>query len=614
MGVWRDSDASSQWSENPHSGRWIRPVGLAVAVVVVVALLAIGGLTALVRGYYGERFYPGVNIEGYDVGGLTRAEIAPVLADEIERRRARALDLVVRDPHFGETTAHYTQADLGVEYNLEAALDSAFHPGHTGNFIADAATLVYGRSFGYDVTIPVHIDRARVEQKIADVAARYDLAPRDGNVAIAADHVVVTPPIPGKRLDIGASAQLIERQLPLAENGRIELVAEQVRPAIDNPAVARAYETASSYLIGPLDLSADEVQARFERADIARSLSVTRVANPEPGLSVRFDNRELTKFIGDLKPQIDRERKSAGLKVERGAVVVTSPSVVGREMNVDATVAKAMEALTKADRTVPIVVNYIQPRISQDQVAQWVKVGSASTVYESARDRMYNIELAVERLDGTVVDPGESFSLNPALGSTGYRTAFVIVDERTQPGVGGGLCQVATTLFQAVFWGGYQVTERAEHSYWIPRYTAISPGGVRYAGLDSAIFEPEPDLKFVNNGEGHLYIHMRADGNRLYVDLFGPPPGWKVDIANYWVGNHRPSAGKVVHVSEPSLRPGETVLVEEAREGFEASVTRVVTRDGQEVDRKVFRSFYQPTNTTYLHGPGAMPANQETSQ
>ena len=149
--------------------------------------------------------------------------------------------------------------------------------------------------------------------------------------------------------------------------------------------------------------------------------------------------------------------------------------------------------------------------------------------------KQHNVRLAASRLNNTIVRPGELFSFNKALGPTtldnGYQIAFGIMsaggrDHKTVPSVAGGICQVATTLFQPVFWSGYQIEERHWHLYWIPNYS--SKGVV---GLDATVDgEVGLDLQFVNNSNSYLLIQSRTDASSVTFELYGTKPQWQVKV------------------------------------------------------------------------------------
>jgi hypothetical protein len=222
--------------------------------------------------------------------------------------------------------------------------------------------------------------------------------------------------------------------------------------------------------------------------------------------------------------------------------------------------------------------------------------------------------LAAQRLNGVVVAPGATFSFNDAVGPTtidaGFQWGFGIESgdngPRTVPSVAGGICQVATTLFQPVFWSGYQLEERYWHLYWIPAYT--SRGVV---GLDVTVDgDSGIDFKWTNPTKDYVLIQADTDDANIYFGLYGKKPSWKVQVDDAVITNRLPPDPKPIAQPEPSLPWGRTLLVETARDGFDAQVVRrVIPADGSKPRELSLKSTYQPAHTVTLVGTAGKPAS-----
>jgi hypothetical protein len=232
----------------------------------------------------------------------------------------------------------------------------------------------------------------------------------------------------------------------------------------------------------------------------------------------------------------------------------------------------------------------------------------------SIPEKKHNIQLAAKRLNGVVVPPGGTFSFNDSVGPTtidsGFQWGFGITSgdsgPRTVPSVAGGICQVATTLFQPVFWAGYQLEERYWHLYWIPAYT--SRGVV---GLDVTVDgDAGLDFKWTNPTRDYILIQSDADEQNIYFGLYGKKPAWKVQVDDAVITNRTPPDPKPIAQAEPTLPWGRTLTVETARDGFDAEVIRrVLPADGGKSRELDLKSTYQPAHTVTLVGTGGKPAN-----
>jgi vancomycin resistance protein YoaR len=258
---------------------------------------------------------------------------------------------------------------------------------------------------------------------------------------------------------------------------------------------------------------------------------------------------------------------------------------------------------------VALIVEETKPKLTSEAITNWRingLVANTQTNYFSGKERMYNIEKAAGALNGYLIPQGEVFSLNEALGvvsaETGYKQAYIILNGETVPGMGGGLCQVATTLFQSVFWGGYTVVERYPHDYHMTRYESTW-NGVTYKGLDAA-FDAGVDFKFLNDGPSALYLQVSTDGENFSVNLYGSKPDWKVGISAYNLRNLRASGHQRIVRQSAELPKGEEVQIEKANDGFDSSITRIVTSADGSSESYTVNSSYRPTEDVFLLGTG----------
>jgi hypothetical protein len=262
-------------------------------------------------------------------------------------------------------------------------------------------------------------------------------------------------------------------------------------------------------------------------------------------------------------------------------------------------------------------VSVVEPSVSSDNpqalgITELIDKGSTSFAGGIA-EKKANIKLAAQRLNGVVVAPGGTFSFNDAVGPTtidaGFQWGFGIESgtngPKTVPSVAGGICQVATTLFQPVFWSGYQLEERYWHLYWIPAYT--SRGVV---GLDVTVDgDSGLDFKWTNPTKDYVLIQADTDDANIYFGLYGKKPSWKVQVDDAVITNRVPPDPKPIAQEEPSLPWGRTLMVETARDGFDAQVTRrVLPSDGGKPRELSLKSTYQPAHTVTLVGTGGKPA------
>jgi vancomycin resistance protein YoaR len=228
----------------------------------------------------------------------------------------------------------------------------------------------------------------------------------------------------------------------------------------------------------------------------------------------------------------------------------------------------------------------------------------------SSSSRIQNIKTASSRFHGVLVPPGATFSMAEVLGDvsldTGYAEALIIFGDRTIQGVGGGVCQVSTTLFRTVFFAGYPVVERYPHAYRVGYYEQTTAGGARdedYAGLDATVFVPVVDFKFVNDSSAWLLMETYVNGTALTWKFYGTSDGREVSWDTTGLQNIT-DPPEAQYEENPDLDEGEIKQVDWAVEGADVTITRQVTRSGEVIISDAFSTHYIPWRAVYQYGPG----------
>ena len=218
---------------------------------------------------------------------------------------------------------------------------------------------------------------------------------------------------------------------------------------------------------------------------------------------------------------------------------------------------------------------------------------------------MNNIHLLGDSLDGKLVKPGGTFSFNGAIGqrtaSKGYQEANAIVDGKLVPQLGGGICQVGTTLFNTVFRSGLPVLERRNHSFYISHYPK---------GRDATVSWGGPDLKFKNDTGHWLLVSVSYSSSSITISLYGTDPGLDVTAKTSSFSNIRPFPTE--KVKDPKLREGVTVVEDAGVTGRTCTVTRTVKKDGEVVRVDRFRSVYRPKVEVVRVGTKPKPSKTPT--
>jgi vancomycin resistance protein YoaR len=285
------------------------------------------------------------------------------------------------------------------------------------------------------------------------------------------------------------------------------------------------------------------------------------------------------------------------------------PAKDGLAVDVPAT-AKALlaAAVSPTDRTAQLGVRTAEPqRTTAKAAAMGIerRLASYTTLYAGTPDRITNLQLAVKLLDGAVVAPGGTFSFNQRVGERtverGFRPAPVIIKDEYEEDVGGGVSQVATTVFNAAWEAGLKITERNPHSLYISRYQT---------GRDATVNYPDLDLTFVNDTPKWIYVAGSSGDSGITVSIYGGGPERRVESGTGELRETGP--GPVRRIPDPTLLRGETVIEEEGTNATATSVTRkVYDARGRVLHDETWNTSYRGEYRVIRFGTKAPPPPQK---
>jgi vancomycin resistance protein YoaR len=394
---------------------------------------------------------------------------------------------------------------------------------------------------------------------------------------------------------------------PLAE--ATAMVAVPVAAAL-TPTAAAAPTVDPFITVAALEVTFGEARRTLERDQVERLVAADRR---------HLDRAALEALTEDLADEWNQSVLNARFAFNGGNLTPIRESRQGRVLD-EAGAADAIEkAVIAGQHSVVLPGQIVEPQVSSANpqalgITENLERGGTSFA-GSVPEKAHNIRLAAERLNGVVVPPGGTFSFNQEVGPTtldaGYKWGFGIeagqTGARTVPSVAGGICQVATTLFQRVFWTGFPLIERHWHLYWIPAYTSRG-----IAGLDATVdADSGLDFRWSNPTDGYVLIQSATDDSNVYFGLYGKPRGWKVSVGSPQVSNRVAPNTDPVAQAEPLLPWGRIQPVETAREGFDISITRTVTREDGQPRPLTVQSSYEPSRTVTLVGTRDKPADAD---
>jgi vancomycin resistance protein YoaR len=549
-------------------------------------------LVAVVIGFnisFAGKIYPGVSVAGIDLSGLEPAQAAALLEDEIQFPKQGKI--LFKD---GEKIWLSTPSAVGFYLDPQSTAAAAFQYGRQGdptNRLIDQFTSWY---LGTSLPPMYVFDESSAQIFLQSIAIQTDIEMVDASLSIEGVDVVVRPGQTGRHLNIPATLEELRIKLQAMHDTEVQLLIDEDTPVILN--VDEQAEIARQILSEPLKLTIPDKQKgdpgpwTFEPDALAQMITIERIKDSDgERYQVGLETAGLNSFLEGISPQLELSRQNASFifNDETRQLEVIENAVIGRSLNVAGSVESINQKLTE------LVSSH------------------TSYFYGSSAERIQNITTAAGQFHGLLVPPGATFSMGESLGDVsldnGYAEALIIFGNRTIQGVGGGVCQVSTTLFRTVFFGGYPVVERYPHAYRVGYYEQKADGGYNtsLAGLDATVYTPLVDFKFTNDTAHWLLMetYVNQSARTLTWKFYSTSDGRTVDWHTTGLQN-KVDPPDPLYEENPDLAKGEINQVDWAVEGADVTITRTVNRAGETLFEDAFTTHYMPWRAVHEYGPG----------
>jgi len=550
----------------------VRKLGglLAVGVVVAVAIAAAG---QAVR-YRGEA-KPGVHVLGADLAGDDRAGVEADVARAARPWLARVVE--IETP---QRTVHVRRGDV-LRLDVDATTDRA---------------LAAGSAFGLGRTDVAPVWKLRPNTYL-DAIALLGRDAKSASVELHGAEAVVKPAIVGLTLRRAALVRAIA-----SGSEKVDAPFAEVAPAIGDPAARSAAETARTYLSAPIAIDYHGARrGALTPAQVARTIEFRPRTHR---FAVVLDREKLADVVRPrLGNWIVRARNARF--VVNGDRVSVAPSAPGRDVDPDR-LAVALSLAAHGDRVARIELGPREPELTTAKAkALKIRTKLSSFTTEmgvSSSNRIHNVHLMADYIDGTVIQPGESFSFNDVVGERtperGFLEGQMIVGTLLLPSIGGGVCQTATTLFNNAFELGLPILERHNHSLFISHYPL---------GRDATVSWGGPDFRFRNDYANGLLIKASYTNETLTFTFYGSPAHRRVVATTSDKTNFK--APTMQYAVDPNAPPGSRKVVHgTGSQGFDVTVKRkVYSPAGKLIHSDTFLSRYVPEGPTTIYGPGTKP-------
>ena len=576
---------------------------------------------------YENRIYPGIYAGKINLSGLNSAQAQFLLSKKVNAILENGINFKYHNQETKFTPiVSSVEGDLAyqiITFDTDEVIERAFSTGRTGTFLEQIKnkflTYFYHRNINSAFTINqeeiinflqenfIHFETPALDAKLS-----YDPAWYTSNIKFDIEEETY-----GQIIDYKKALLHLINNLKKFDNSSISLEAKINYPEIHKKDCLNIEDQAKKILLRtPLSLEHNNTKWLLNRNDLLPLLTLKKYTNSKiiVGLETKKAQEFLEEKIADF---INEDPREAKFEIKNGKVIEFQTSKDGKKLNAEKNYILIENALLNGTSSaVELIIEDLKSEINNETVndlgiKEIIGIGHSSFA-GSPSNRRHNIKTGAEAVNGTLIKPGEEFSLNKVLGEinaeTGYLPELVIKDNKTIPEYGGGLCQVGTTLFRGTVNSGLPVSQRRNHSYRVSYYEP--------AGTDATIYSPWPDYRFINDTKNHVLIQHRIEGDDIYFDFWGTPDGRTATSTYPTIYNiTRPAPTKIIETLD--LEPGEKKCTEHAHNGadayFDYNVEYSKNNPPQDAEneedllREVrFKSHYTPWREVCLLGVDAL--------
>lgn len=515
---------------------WVEKILTYLFLMIGITFVLLGTCLIIINIAYNDKFYPRTKIHGVNISGKTNNEIKNIFYKKIDSFNK---GIVFEDENF---TKEVKPENIGIELYIDSTIEEAYNFGRDifsyYGLLDSLKLFAVGRDFKINSIIKEENFNNFVRSELEPLGVTSDDIYYEEN----GDDLKITFGKAGRSLDKDSLMVRVENRIQTLSDEPIKLDYVSLYSQIDKKHLKQVKQDVrnivSSKFILEFEDKTWEINEDLLKNWIYFSLEDEKTEDGfyKKKIVISLDRKEVGIFLESLKGEIETRPENARFQVKDDRIEVLKPSVVGRDLLIEASYNELVEKSKSNDRTLTLRTKEVGAEINQENIdklgiRELVGIGE-SNFAGSPQNRIHNINTAVEKLNGTFIGPQETYSIVENIGEVnaeaGYLPELVIKENKTIPEYGGGLCQVSTTLFRAAIYSGFRITERQSHSYAVSYYEPH--------GMDSTIYIPHPDLRFVNDTNHTVLLQAEISDYNLTFKFYGTKDGREVGIEGpfYW--------------------------------------------------------------------------------
>ncbi len=592
---------------NKNITRWL----LVPAIIFLISSALIASFSVVFDRIYQNKIYPNIFIGSLNIGGQTAEQAKKLINEEINKISRTGTVFSYKN---NKTTIvpviASADGDLAIQiisFNPEQTVETALNYGRGRGFFMNLEKKLSLATAKKQLALEISINQSQIEKMFKDNFPDAFQPAENAKLIVKIQpggnyEFEVSGEKLGKIIDCEQAIQQMLGNLSHLDNQEIKLSTITQYPKISAQDALNIGSKAEAVLSSaPIALVHGDNEWIIGKDSLAGLLALKQNDSEADKIGVGLDEIKTMDYLREkIAPKIDRKPIEAKFEINGGKVSEFQNGQDGQALDIEAAFSKINSEIAHSGRIELIVAKQTVSSKAEDINTFGIKeiIGFGSSSFAgSPANRRHNIKIGAAAVNGSLIKPGEEFSLVKTLGeissSTGYLPELVIKDNKTVPEFGGGLCQIGTTVFRATTESGLPVTMRRNHSYRVQYYEP--------AGTDATIYDPLPDYRFINDTQNYILIQSEISGDNLSFSFWGTKDGRVIEKTNPVIYNIvKPPPAKIIETLD--LKPGVKKCSEKAHNGADSYFDyKVIYSDGQ-VKEKRFSSHYIPWQEVCLLG------------
>lgn len=595
--------------------QWFRFTAVFLILIIVFIGVFYGWQKA-----YANKFLPGTHIGYLNVSGMTKDQAGELLGEVEKNIRNKGLIFKNAEKEISVSPIILSESpDLALDilnFDVSQTLDKAYQAGRSNFYFLNPFVFLKSAIFGYQAQVVYELNEDKLLEQLMVSFSDQEKPAINATLKIDGNNFEVIGGSSGYIYDYNQAVTNLKNNLDQLNFDPVELALVFKEPTINKADTGSAVNSLEKILeIDSIKLIDGESLKNWDitKTELIDWLEFQKIDND---VIIGVNKEKVEEFLKPIVEAVNVDTVDAKFKLSGNRVSEFQSSRDGVTLNMEETYTKInQQIMLGVSDDITLVVKVVPAKVAtkdlNDLGIEELIGRGVSNFAGSPVNRRHNIKTGTNSLNGVLIAPNEDFSLLDALGeidgANGYLQELVIKGDRTIPEYGGGLCQIGSTTFRAALWSGLPITARRNHSYRVVYYEP--------AGMDATIYDPAPDMRFLNDTGHHILFTAKMDGDDLIFEFYGTPDGRQVSIEpNPPTIYNITSPGAPRYVETDELAPGEKKKIESAHNGADTYFKYTVTYPDGEIKEEEFYSHYVSWPEVWLIGRESTTTDEVLSE